>query len=96
MNTLIQMFRIGNSLFQAYFMCGNYIVQAKKYIALSNQTYLWFASLDFFSISSPIINKTIRLKLLVRPTFEKISDFSMHNVYWDRMAVHFLAISPLT
>ena len=30
-----------------YFKCGNYIVQAEKHIALPNQTYLWFASMDF-------------------------------------------------
>ena len=28
-------------------MCGNYIVQAEKHIALANQRYLWFMSMDF-------------------------------------------------
>ena len=43
-NTLIQMPRMGHAIFQAHFneaktvpyMCGNYIMQAEKHVALPN------------------------------------------------------------
>ena len=71
-------------------MCGNYIVQAEKHTALPNQRYLWFASMDFLNFFTNYkqdhrLEITIKLNSLVWPTFEKIIDFSMHNVYWDTL-----------
>ena len=73
-----------------YFMCGNYIVQAEKHTALPNQRYLWFASMDFLyffinHIQDHRLEITIKFNSLVCSTFEKIIDFSMHNIYWDTL-----------
>ena len=75
-------------------MCGNYIVPVEKHIAFPNQRYLWFVSMDFLQFS-PINKQDHRLKTelkfdsLVWLTFEKISDFSMHNVHWDTLYIDF-------
>ena len=68
----------------------NHIVQAEKHIALPNQIYLWFASIDFLYFFTIIkqdhrLETAIAFDSLVWPTFEKIGDFSMHNVYWDTL-----------
>ena len=78
-------------------MCGNYIVQAEKHTALPNQRYLWFASMDFLTFFTNYkqdhrLEITIKFNSLVWPTFEKIIDFSMHNVYWDTLYVYFKSI----
>ena len=43
--------------------------------------------LEFFSNYNQDyrLHNAIKFELLVWPTFEKISDFSMHNVYWDTL-----------
>ena len=71
-------------------MCGNYTVQAEKHIGLPNQRYLWFASMDFLYFFTNYkqdhwLKIAIKFDLLVLLTFEKIIDFSMHNVYWDTL-----------
>ena len=73
-------------------MCGNYIVQAEKHTALPNQRYLWFAWVDFLYLITNYkqdhrLEITIKFNSLVWRTFEKIIDFSMHNVYWDTLYV---------
>ena len=71
-------------------MCGNYIVQAEKYKVLPNQRYLWLALMDFLYFFTNYkqdhwLENAIKFDSLVWLTFEKISDFSMHNVYWDTL-----------
>ena len=71
-----------------FFMCGNYIVQAEKHTALPNQKYLWFASMGYLNFFTNNYRQNHRLQItikynsLVWLTFDKIIDFSMHNVYW--------------
>ena len=77
-----------------YFQCGNYIVQAEKYIALPNQRYLRFALIDFLYFFTNLkqdhmLETTIKFDSLVWPIFEKVNDFSMHNVYWDTLYRHY-------
>ena len=65
-------------------------MQAKKHIALQNQRYLWFASIDFLYFfanykQENTLKTAIEFDLPVRFTFEKLSDFSMHIVYWDTL-----------
>ena len=77
------------------FMHGNYIGKAEKHVALPNQRYLWVAWMDFlyFSINYKQDCRRLRTAIefdsLVWPTFEKISDFSVHNVYWDMLYYFF-------
>ena len=40
------------------------IVQKENNVALQKQQYLWFALIDFFLISSQIIDKTMDFKLI--------------------------------
>ena len=71
-----------------HLMCGNYIVHPEKYKVLPNQGYFWCASMDFLYFFTNYkedhrLENTIKFGSLVLPTFEKIGDLSMHNVYWD-------------
>ena len=68
------------------------IVQEENYIVLSNQWYLWFALINFLEFftnnkQDHRLQNIIKFDLLVWPTFEIISDFSMHNVYWDTLYI---------
>ena len=77
-------------------MCGNYIVQAEKHIPIPNQRYLWFALMDFLYFFTNYkqdhrLKTAIKFDSIVWPTFEKIIDFSMHNVYWDTLYVACMA-----
>ena len=52
--------------------------------------YLWFAAMEFLYFFTNYkqdhwLEIFIKFDSLVSPTFEKIIDFSMHNVYWDTL-----------
>ena len=81
---------LGQQIKYGTFVCGNYIVHCTKHIGLPNQRHLWFASMDFHYFFTTYkqdywLEITIKFGSLVRSTFEKIIDFSMHNVYWDTL-----------
>ena len=38
------------------------------------------------------LQNAIKFDLLVWPTFEIISDFSMHNVYWDTLYIQLIVV----
>ena len=74
-------------------LCENYIVQTEKHIAIPNQRYLWFGSMDFIHFFTNYkqdyrLGNDIRFDLFVLPTFKKIRDCSMHNVYLDTLYRH--------
>ena len=71
-------------------MYGNYIVQAEKHVALPNQRYLQFVPMDFVQFFTKYkqdyrLDTDIKFDFLAWPTFEKINDVSMHNVYCDTL-----------